>query len=135
MCQACKNPALIARLKRKASASPSQYRISCVALNKKGEVIGFTTNKFRKDRIKPVIGSGLHSEQLAIAKYYPFGLKTLLIMRIGNSGNILPIDPCEDCKKMAAKYGVKIESVLPGTGAKNKKEVMEEHPTSLTNYY
>lgn len=135
MCRACKNRVVMARLLKKASASPSQYRISCVALNKKGEVIGYTSNKFRKDRIKPLIGSGLHAEAAAISKFYPFGLKTLLIMRIGNSGNVLPIDPCEDCQKMAAKYGVTIQSVKPGYGAKKKHQAMIDHPCKVVNYF
>lgn len=135
MCRACKNKNILFRLQKKAATSPSQYRISCVALNKKGEVIGYTTNKFRKDRIKPLIGSGCHAESLAIAKFYPFGLKTLLIMRIGNAGDILPIDPCEDCQKMAAKYGVTIQSVKPGIGAKKKEKAMREHPCSIENYF
>ena len=124
MCNLCKNPSILYRLHKKAMTSVSQYRISCVALNHKGEVIGYTTNKFRKDRIRPTIGSGLHAESLAIAKFFPFGLKTLLIMRIGNKGDILPIDPCEDCQKMARKYGITIRSVCPGTGPKKKKQKM-----------
>jgi len=56
-----------------------------------------------------------------MAKYFPLGLKTLIIMRIGLSGNILPIDPCEDCQKMARKLGVTIQSVMPGVGAKKKQ--------------
>ncbi len=123
MCCPIDNPTIIERLYKKASQSPSQYRIACVALNKKGEVIGYTSNKFRKDQIKPVIGSGLHAEAFCLARYYPLGIKTLIIMRIGNGGDILPIDPCEDCKKMAKKLGVKIQSVMPGNGSKNKHKV------------
>ena len=122
MCEATENPAIIERLRKKCFQSPSQYRIACVALNKKGEVLGYTTNKFRNDRIKPLIGSGLHAEAYGMARYYPLGLKTLVIMRIGLSGNILPIDPCEDCQKMAKKLGVTIQSVMPGVGAKKKSE-------------
>lgn len=124
MCAATDNPTILKRLYRKAMQSPSQYKIACVALNKKGEVIGYTTNKFRKDRIRPLIGSGLHAEQIAMAKFAPYGLKILLIMRIGNGGAILPIDPCEDCQKMAKKYGVVIQSVCPGNGAKNKQTLV-----------
>lgn len=130
MCAVCDNPTIIERLKRKAATSPSQYMVSCVALNKKSEVLGYTTNKFRKDHIRPIIGSGLHAEQIAIAKFAPLGLKTLLIMRIGLSGRILPIDPCEDCQKMANKYGVTIRSVMPGNGAKSKRAFLEEQARS-----
>ena len=121
MCAATDNPTIIQRLHKKCCQSPSQYRVACVALNKKGEVLGYTTNKFRKDNIKPLIGSGLHAEAISMAKYFPLGLKTLIIMRIGLSGNILPIDPCEDCQKMARKLGVTIQSVMPGVGAKKKQ--------------
>jgi cytidine deaminase len=124
MCAILDNPTVIQRLKKKAEQSPSQYRISCVALDKKGQVIGYTTNKFRKDNIKPVIGSGLHAEAYAMARYYPFGLKTIVIMRIGLSGEVLPIDPCEDCQKMANKLGITIQSVRPGIGAKSKKKII-----------
>ena len=47
-------------------------------------------------------------------------------MRIGNGGDILPIDPCEDCLKMARKLGVTIRSVMPGNGAKKKSAVLRE---------
>ena len=113
------DPSLFMRMKKKASASPSQYRISCVALDKKGDVIGYTTNGFRKDNIRLIYGSGLHSEAICLAKYYPLGAKTLIIMRIGNAGDVLPIDPCEQCQKMANKLGVKILSVMPGVGPKH----------------
>lgn len=130
MCAVSDNPTIMRRLWKKAQSSPSQYRIACVALNKKGDVLGYTTNKFRKDQIKPLIGSGLHAESYAMARYYPFGLKTLVIMRIGNGGDILPIDPCEDCQKMARKLGVTIKSIMPGTGAKKKTIVMEQQEES-----
>jgi len=102
----------------------SQYHISCVALNKKGEVLGYTTNAFRKDRINPIFGSGLHAESIACAKYFGAGAKTLIIMRVGNNGDMLPIDPCEDCQKMANKLGIKIISIMPGNGAKNRREII-----------
>ena len=131
MCAVSDNPTIMQRLHKKCMQSPSQYRIACVALNKKGDVLGYTTNKFRKDQIKPLIGSGLHAESYAMARYYPFGLKTLVIMRIGNGGDILPIDPCEDCQKMARKLGVTIKSVMPGTGAKKKTIVLEQQEETI----
>lgn len=113
------NPSLFMRMKKKASASPSQYKICCVALDKKGDVIGYTTNKFRKDNVQPLFGSGLHAEAFCMAKYYALGIKTLVIMRVGNSGDVLPIDPCEKCQEMANKLGIKILSVMPGNGPKH----------------
>ena len=112
------NPSLFRRMKKKAALSPSQYRVSCVALDSSGDILGFTTNKFRKDNVEPFYGSGLHAEALACAKFGPMDLKTLIIMRVGNAGDLLPIDPCPQCQKMAAKMGVKIFSAMPGHGPK-----------------
>jgi hypothetical protein len=39
---------------------------------------------------------------------YGTNIKTIIIMRIGNAGDILPIDPCPKCAKLAAKYGITI---------------------------
>ena len=113
------SPATIERMRRKAATSPSQYKICCMALDSKGDVIGYTTNKFRKDNIVPLLGSGLHAEAFCLAKYYPMGARSLVIMRVGRAGDILPIDPCEKCQKMADKLGVKILFVMPGTGPKH----------------
>ena len=38
-------------------------------------------------------------------------INTILIMRIGHGGDILKIEQCEKCKKIADKLGVKIISV------------------------
>ena len=43
-------------------------------------------------------------------------LKKIVIIRIGKSGKLLPIDPCKVCQKVANKLKIKIESF-----EKNKK--------------
>lgn len=128
MCRACKNDVILKRLHKRAMKvkGVSQYHISCVALNKKGEVLGYTTNRFRKDKINPIFGSGCHAEAWSMARYYAMGAKTLIIMRVGNDGKLLPIDPCEDCQKMANKLGIEIISVFPGTGPKPRKEIIRK---------
>jgi hypothetical protein len=60
-------------------------------------------------------GTAEHCEKRLIAR---FGkrIHTIVICRIGRSGELRPIDPCPSCKKTAAKYGIKIVSVMPGNG-------------------
>jgi hypothetical protein len=104
------NPTLIKHLVSKASQSLSCYRLSGVAISKKGEILGFARNGFRRDNIPSGKYSGKHVEQ-ALIERYGTNIKSIIIMRIGNGGDILPIHPCPKCAKLAEKYGIKIYPV------------------------
>lgn len=104
------NETLISRLKNKATQTKTCYRISAVAFNKKGEILGTTTNGFQMDGRPPGKGCGIHAERKLISRY-KYNIKTIVICRIGNGGAILPIQPCDVCKKIADKMGIKIMSV------------------------
>ena len=83
-------------LKEKASHSPCTYKVSAIAFDAKGDILGHVTNS--------------HS------KRYSSLIKTIVICRVGRSGNLRPIDPCPACQRVAAKYGIKIVSLMPGNG-------------------
>jgi len=104
------NEALISRLKNKAAQTKTCYRISAIAFNKKGEILGTTTNSFQMDGRKPGKGCGIHAERRLIARY-KYNIKTIIICRIGWAGALLPIHPCSTCKKIADKMGISIVSV------------------------
>ena len=104
----------------KAAHSPCTYKISAIAFDKRGDILGHVTNSHSKFDIlgkTPLgrAGTALHAERRLFARYGD-NVKTIVICRIGNSGNILPIDPCPACQRVAKKLGVKIISVLPGDG-------------------
>jgi hypothetical protein len=101
---------IIQRLKKKASQSLCVYRLAGVALSKQGEILGFAKNSFRKDIITEGKYSGRHVEKALIDRYGS-NIATILIMRIGKSGDILPIDPCPKCAKLAEKLGIVIKSI------------------------
>lgn len=107
------SPSLIRTLSKKAEQSPSTYRISGVALTKRGNVLGWASNGYRREYIEPGRYSGEHCE-MRLIKRYGSKIKTIIIMRIGSGGNILPIDPCEKCSKVAEKMGIKIYSIKSG---------------------
>ena len=113
------DPALMHLLKEKALHSPCTYKVSAIAFDRKGNILGHTTNKHSKwdvlDYGEGRAGTARHSERILIERYSQ-NIKTILICRVGRSGEILPIDPCPACKKAAAKYGIKIISVYPGNG-------------------
>jgi hypothetical protein len=108
-------------LKEKAHCSPCTYRISAIAFDKKGNILGHTTNShslnwnvLEKAECGRA-GTALHAEKRLIAQYSRL-IKTIVICRVGRSGKIRPIDPCPSCKKTAAKYGINIVSLMPGNG-------------------
>jgi cytidine deaminase len=90
----------------KAKQSLCRYRISALGMNHKGEIIGSAINKPRFDHK----GGGLHAESNLISKYGN-KLKTIIICRVGLSGNILPIHPCINCYSLANKLGIKIKTI------------------------
>lgn len=118
-----KNPALSSLLIKSALQSPCKYHIGAIAFDKKGDILGNTCNTFRggecfigtQDRR----GTGLHAEARLIRRYGR-NIKTILIMRIGRSGDILPIDPCPSCAKIAANLGIDIITVLGREDADKK---------------
>ena len=113
------SPTLVNLLKEKASHSDCVYKISAICFDNKGNVLGHVTNKHsswdvvKKENGVGRAGTARHAERLLISK---FGrqIKTIVIARVGQSGELRPIDSCPTCKKVAAKYGIKIVSVCPG---------------------
>jgi len=55
-------------------------------------------------------GGGIHAEMALMAQYRK-NIHHILIVRVGRSGNFLPIDPCEMCSAKAADLGIKISSL------------------------
>lgn len=109
---------VICLLKQKAKQSPSKYRISAIALDKKGDILGVAHNtysKYGKEMSNKFLGA--HAERRLMERY-SHNIKTIIIMRIGRGGDILPIDPCCMCSSIAKKLGIKIISVRPGIGGR-----------------
>lgn len=104
------NVEIIRQLRSKAWQSPCSYKLSGIAFSKKGEVLGMAMNNYRKDNIHEGKYSGRHVERALIERYGK-NIATILIMRIGKSGDIRPIDPCPHCAELARKMGITIKSV------------------------
>ena len=95
------------RVIKKASQSTCRYKIGAIGLNAKGELVGTSINKPRFSRY----GGGIHSE-MGLMKQYGKKLKTIIICRVNNNGNLLPIKPCKVCSKKAKDLGIKIYSIM-----------------------
>ena len=102
-------------LKEKATHSSCTYKVAAIAFDKKGDVLGHTTNKHSDWDVVAKTGEGRagtakHGERLLLQRYKG-NVKTILICRVGHSGKLRPIDPCPICQKVADKMGVKILSL------------------------
>lgn len=103
-------------LKKKAHKSDCTYRISAIALDKKGDILGCASNKhaawnvLEKENGEGRAGTAKHAERL-LMKRYGQNIKTIILCRVGHSGIIRPIDSCPTCQKVADKLGIKIISV------------------------
>lgn len=101
-----KNKYIVSRLYKKACKSSCRFKISAIAISHKGDVLGVSNNQHRFVKH----GGGIHSEMRLMAQYGK-NIKTIFILRVGLSGNILPIEPCEVCARKAEELGIKIMNI------------------------
>src|SRR4051794_17344753 len=90
------------RILRAASRVRLRYRVVAVGFDHRGRIIGLATNRPR------LLHRGWHAEETLIYRS-PRSLCRVLIARLNNRGEFLPIDPCEVCSRLAQKRGVRIE--------------------------
>lgn len=97
---------LVEKAKKTASKSSCRFKISALGFNKKGDLISVSYNKSRYCKY----GGGIHAEADLIKHTGP-NLSYIIISRINKHGKLLPIHPCDKCKKIAKKYNIKIYSL------------------------
>lgn len=99
--------ALNSRLKIKAVQGGTNYHIAAAAYSKLGNLLGISCNNVNTKLKKSKKGMGIHAERELISKYGK-KIKYIVLSRMNNSGNNLPIHPCENCAKMIERYGIKV---------------------------
>lgn len=102
-------PLIVKRLGKKAAQSKSKYRISAMGFDNRGEFVAQSFNGLPQDGVVGP-GTGRHAEAMLMMKYGEL-LKTIVISRIGHSGEWRPIKPCQNCQKLAEKLGVKLITI------------------------
>jgi hypothetical protein len=83
-----------------------KYKICAIAFSKRNNLLGIEMNGHRPfESVRR--GGGDHAETKLIKK---FGrrIDRIYIMRVGKTCDALPIHACENCSKVADKYGIKI---------------------------
>jgi len=99
-------PDLIEKARKKAGQSSSKYKISAIAFDKNGKILATAVNRPRFSRK----GGGVHAELIALRKGGP-KTHSIMICRVGNSGNLLGIEPCKNCQRILDKLGIRVYSV------------------------
>lgn len=105
-----KDSHIIKRVAKKAAQSGCRFLIAAMGFNRKGQVVIIKTNRSRFDRL----GGGIHAEIQVMRLAKRYGIVEILIGRVGRAGVLRPIEPCENCLKVANKLGIKINSIYYG---------------------
>lgn len=84
--------------------SSMRYRVVAAGIDHRNRIISIATNRPRFQT------RGQHAEERIIFSS-PLSLSRIIICRVGAKGALLPIEPCRLCSKLAARRGIKIESV------------------------
>lgn len=79
-----------------------RYRVIAAGIDNRNRIISLATNCPR------LPNRGFHAEERVIFSS-PKSLRKILILRVNNRGQMLPIDPCCKCQSLADKRGISIE--------------------------
>jgi hypothetical protein len=80
----------------------TRYRVVAAGLDYRNRIISISTNSPRLE------SRGWHAEERLLHSS-PRSLVRIIIARYNRKGDMLPIDPCDKCKRLASKYGVQID--------------------------
>lgn len=98
--------ALINQGIRKALKTQCQSKIAAIAFDKRGTYLGICINSPRFSRK----GGGIHAELLAL-RTFGKELKTIVLIRTGNSGILRPIECCATCAGVMRKNNIKVITI------------------------
>jgi len=101
------SPQLTTRMIKKGISVINTYKVVCAAFNHHGDLLGIVSNTFRNDNVKPARFAGYHAEMRALHRWGT-AIKSLVLMRTGRSGDILPIDCCPKCEAVLNKLEIKV---------------------------
>jgi len=84
-------------------------KVVALGFNSKNVCLITSTNKPRYSKK----GGGLHAEEVIFREAKRLGIVRILICRVNESEEFLPIDPCPRCSKIANKMNIVIDTIQP----------------------
>lgn len=97
---------LTSRMIKAAMRVEIRYRVVAAGVDNRNRIIGIATNRPRLQ------SRSYHAEEILMSRS-PRSLVRILLARVNNRGELMPIDPCEVCSRLAKKRNVTIERLLP----------------------
>ena len=94
---------LIKKARKKSKKNPCKYKVAAICYDKRNNLLGIAYNVPRFEHK----GGGTHAEMMALQKW-GVTIKRMTLIRFGNGGDLLPIEPCKSCKRVLDKLGVKV---------------------------
>lgn len=98
----------IKKLISKAVSSQCKYKVSAIAFDKRGNFLGVCSNKpFLSKK-----GGSIHAEMQLLNRYGSSNIDRVILLRTNlNGSSFLPIKPCDACKRVLDKHGIKVFSI------------------------
>ena len=94
---------LVDIIKRKANQSYCRYKVAAIGFDEDGRIVATGVNRPRLEKQ----GGGKHAEMVVLQKAGK-RVRSMIICRVGNAGELRPIKCCSSCKKVLDKMGIKI---------------------------
>ena len=91
-----------------------RYRVVAAGIDNRDRIISIATNTPR------LRSRGYHAEERIIYSS-PRSLRCIVILRVNRKGELMPIDPCQNCYRIAASRGIKIEPIIESVSLQRRK--------------
>lgn len=94
-------------LYKEALKSPMNKKVAAIIV-KNGKVVAKAHNKYNMKNVKniSIYKFSTHAEEACIKKSKCISGSKIYIMRVDNTGNVVPIVPCAKCIKLIEKYNI-----------------------------
>ena len=87
--------------------SSCRYRVAALGFSRKGDFLGVA---FNTPRDMNNYEGQTHAEMALIHKFS--GVRSIIILRVGKTGIIRPIDPCSRCLSVLNKLEIKVRKII-----------------------
>lgn len=99
------NTQLLNRAIAKAQQTTCRYKVVAVGFNAKGDCVGIACNARGIDRQ----GGSIHAE-IGLLKRFK-SIRNIVLIRTNSFGKLLPIEPCNTCRKILDKKGIEVKTI------------------------
>lgn len=97
---------IVDRLIKKALQSSCEFRVSAVAFDHRGDVLGYAQNMPNLINRK-----GGHHAEMRLIKRYGRRIASIILCRVSPKGELRPIHPCRMCARKIAELDIQVATL------------------------